>query len=280
MQLKRSIFLLSVLAGLLFWLIDAVIDPALYQKPFLTVLFYGSSEHDLVMRAFIALSYLAFGLALSNILSKRVEAERALTEKTVYLDNILRSATEFAIATTDKDFRITYYNPLAEKIHGYRASEVIGKTVMEMHIKEKVEPERFQAAVENVKKHGEHVYMIKKETPEGTRHIEARVSGIFDKNGELVGYANFSHDVTGVIKAASEKEKLINDLQEALHKVNTLSGLLPICSYCKKIRDDKGYWSQIETYIRKHSAADFTHSICPDCEKKELKGLDEEAGGK
>ena len=58
------------------------------------------------------------------------------------------------------------------------------------------------------------------------------------------------------------------DLREALSKIKTLSGLLPICSSCKKIRDDKGYWSQIEGYISDHSAAEFSHSICPDCAKK------------
>ena len=70
-----------------------------------------------------------------------------------------------------------------------------------------------------------------------------------------------------------EKEKLISELQEALAKVKTLSGLLPICSSCKKIRDDKGYWNQIETYIRQRSEAEFTHSICPKCAKMLYPGL-------
>ena len=70
-----------------------------------------------------------------------------------------------------------------------------------------------------------------------------------------------------------EKEKLIVELQEALAKVKTLSGLLPICSSCKKIRDDNGYWNQIESYIRQHSEADFTHGICPTCAKMLYPGL-------
>jgi PleD family two-component response regulator len=71
----------------------------------------------------------------------------------------------------------------------------------------------------------------------------------------------------------TEKEKLIAELQQALAKVKTLSGLIPICSSCKKIRDDKGYWNQIETYIRQRSDADFTHSICPKCAKMLYPGL-------
>jgi len=64
------------------------------------------------------------------------------------------------------------------------------------------------------------------------------------------------------------KGKLIVELQAALAKVNKLSGLLPICASCKKIRDDKGYWNQIESYIREHSEAEFSHGICPECVKK------------
>jgi len=65
-----------------------------------------------------------------------------------------------------------------------------------------------------------------------------------------------------------EKEKLIAELQEALSSVRLLSGLLPICASCKKIRDDKGYWNQIEAYIREHTSAEFSHSICPECARK------------
>ena len=65
-----------------------------------------------------------------------------------------------------------------------------------------------------------------------------------------------------------ERKQLITELQEAIAKVRTLSGLLPICSSCKKIRDDKGYWNQLEAYIQEHSDAAFSHGICPECFKK------------
>ncbi len=65
-----------------------------------------------------------------------------------------------------------------------------------------------------------------------------------------------------------EREKLIGDLQEALSKVKQLSGLLPICASCKKIRDDNGYWNQIESYLREHSEAEFSHGLCPECAQK------------
>ncbi len=71
-----------------------------------------------------------------------------------------------------------------------------------------------------------------------------------------------------------ENEKLIADLQQALVDIKRLSGLLPICTHCKKIRDDSGIWNQLESYIHHHSEADFSHSICPDCAKEHYPDYD------
>ena len=75
-------------------------------------------------------------------------------------------------------------------------------------------------------------------------------------------------DITERRQAEEEREKLVHDLQKALSEVKTLKGIFPICASCKKIRDDKGYWRQIEAYIRDHSEAEFSHGICPDCMEK------------
>jgi len=77
-------------------------------------------------------------------------------------------------------------------------------------------------------------------------------------------------DITLQKNAELEREMLITELQEALANVKTLGGLLPICASCKKIRDDEGYWNQVENYIVKHTDVKFTHGICPDCGKKAL----------
>ncbi|HOE23165.1 MAG TPA: hypothetical protein PLE15_00950, partial [Smithellaceae bacterium] len=69
-------------------------------------------------------------------------------------------------------------------------------------------------------------------------------------------------------QAMEEREKLIAELQQAMSDVKVLSGMLPICASCKKIRDDKGYWNRIEAYIGKHSNAQFSHGICPECARK------------
>jgi PAS domain-containing protein len=76
------------------------------------------------------------------------------------------------------------------------------------------------------------------------------------------------HDITDRKQAEEDKKELILELREALSQVKSLSGLLPICASCKKIRDDKGSWKQIEAYIRERSKVEFSHGICPECAKR------------
>lgn len=73
----------------------------------------------------------------------------------------------------------------------------------------------------------------------------------------------------------AEREGLVRSLREALEQVKQLSGLLPICSSCKRIRDDQGYWSQLEAFFTTHSSTRFTHSICPECLEKFYQSLQE-----
>ena len=75
-------------------------------------------------------------------------------------------------------------------------------------------------------------------------------------------------DLSELKKIEDEREKLINELTNALEEIKTLRSILPQCSYCKKIRDNEGYWELVETYIIKHLSADISHGICPECLKK------------
>jgi len=113
-----------------------------------------------------------------------------------------------------------------------------------------------------VKKDGHEFYarldcMVIRNKGEDLRQIRAAVSDITDRK-----------------LAQEQRDKLISDLQKTLSEVKTLRGFLPICSNCKKIRDDKGYWNQIESYIRDRSDAEFSHGICPECAKKLYPDMD------
>jgi hypothetical protein len=75
-------------------------------------------------------------------------------------------------------------------------------------------------------------------------------------------------DITDRKLAETERERLITELQSAIEQIKTLRGIVPICANCKKIRDDKGYWQQVEAYVSRHTEAQFSHSVCPNCMKK------------
>lgn len=103
--------------------------------------------------------------------------------------------------------------------------------------------------------------------PDGTI-LYADVSMVRVTYGGKDAVLVYARDITRRKNAEKERERHILELQRALAEVKTLSGLLPICSSCKKIRDDKGYWNRLELYIGKHSDAQFSHGLCPDCARK------------
>ena len=83
-------------------------------------------------------------------------------------------------------------------------------------------------------------------------HVEAAMAGTVER-GRLVRIWLVERDITERLRAAMERERLIDELRQALAEVKTLSGLLPICASCKKIRDDQGYWTRVETYLQDHT---------------------------
>lgn len=114
----------------------------------------------------------------------------------------------------------------------------------------------------------EYICEPSKEKDGQLHHFIVTAKPILDNNGGLFGIVEFFQDITERKRLEDENRQLIASLQCSLEKVNLLRGLLPICATCKKVRDDNGYWSQIESYISQHSEAQFSHGICPACAKK------------
>jgi hypothetical protein len=99
----------------------------------------------------------------------------------------------------------------------------------------------------------------------GMAHLALWLLGM---TGLVFGARKLQRHTRARQRAEAERERLIAELQDALAKVKTLGGLIPICASCKKIRDDQGYWTQLETYLAKHSDAEFSHGLCLDCLRK------------
>ena len=111
-----------------------------------------------------------------------------------------------------------------------------------------------------------------------TRTDLTTIYPVKDERGEVKVVGIICRDITARKQAEEEREQLIAELQDALDHVKQLSGLLPICASCKKIRDDQGYWQQVEVYVRDHSEAEFTHGICPECAHKMYPDIFDENG--
>ena len=208
-----------------------------------------------------------FGIFRDITEQKRLE--KALQESEVKHRSIIDTSMD-GIVSIDDSGTILLFNQAAEEMFGYEAAEVVGKNVnvlMPSPYKENHNTYISDYLTTGIKK----VMGICAEVPgirkDGTTFpIEISLSEM------VLGYrrtiTSFLRNITQRKKAEEEREKLIVDLQEALQKIKTLKGLVPICSSCKKIRDDQGYWQQVEVYVRDHSEAEFSHGICPDCMKK------------
>lgn len=96
-------------------------------------------------------------------------------------------------------------------------------------------------------------------------YFDLTIEPLRDVHGEILGITCAAVDITQVRQGAEERERLIRELQDALAQVKVLTGLLPICANCKKIRNEAGQWNSVEKYIRDHTGVDFTHGICPEC---------------
>jgi len=154
-------------------------------------------------------------------------------------------------------------NPSACAYYGYSRDTFLGMKISDINIlpREKVAEEMARARSER-----RNYFNFPHRLADGSiREVEVFSGPLIIKGKVLL--CSTIHDISMRKTAEREREELIQNLQKALSEVKTLRGFLPICASCKKIRDDKGYWNQIETYVREHSEAEFSHSICPECAK-------------
>ena len=203
---------------------------------------------------------------LNEEIAERNRVEKALRESEEKYSTLVEdSLTGIYI---DQDRKIVFSNKKFAEIFGYSRDELPG---MESWRLVHTEDKALTDEIRTQRLKGEEApseYEARGRTKDGETIWVARRNTRIEYKGSPAILGNIV-DITKQKNAEQEREKLVEELQDALAKVKTLSGLMPICASCKKIRDDKGYWRQIEAYIRDHSEAEFSHSICPEC-KKEL----------
>ena len=181
------------------------------------------------------------------------------------LETVLDESTD-PIFNILEDGTYRYVNRAFSGPFGREPGEVIGRKIWDLFSPD--EAEKRMAVVRKAFATGQPiVFDVRVPTPAGDTFYITSVKPIQDSSGRVSSVVCISKDITERMRQEKEREELILSLKKALQQVRTLSGLLPICSHCKKIRDDEGYWTQMESYIQDHSMAEFTHGICPDCRK-------------
>jgi PAS domain S-box-containing protein len=207
------------------------------------------------------------GAALAFILLTIVAGRRILRSWSREVETRFRALVEDApiAMALSRGTKLAYVN--REFIREFRLPD--GKVAIGRSLLDNVAPEDSARTAQRIERR------MRAEPVEPTTEITLRrgdgssfKASVTDATVEAGGGATivaFIQDVTVQRRSEEERERLIAELKKALAEVKTLSGLLPICAHCKMIRDDRGYWNRIETFIRDRSSAEFTHGICPEC---------------
>jgi PAS domain S-box-containing protein len=210
---------------------------------------------------------------------KKMEADLLAREKE--FRNLVEEAP-LAITVVNKAGELEYINKKNVEIIGYTRNETptleLWWSLAYSEPEERKKVTALWGDLQNRVLSGENIGVTERKITckDGTtKDVELRFSRAGDK--VLVIFNDITESkraVKELQRYSSELEKSNKELQEALAEVKTLSGMLPICASCKKIRDDKGYWNHVETYVSKHTEAVFTSGICPECEKKMYEELE------
>jgi PAS domain S-box-containing protein len=221
-------------------------------------------------------------------ITERKQAELALADSERRLSDIIEFLPDPTFVI-DTDGRVIAWNRAIERLTGIGKTEIVGKgnhayavpfygeprpTLVDLVLEGDDHWERDYLKIEKVDGVPIACESYHPQMGAGGRFFAGSAARLYDVQGNVVGAIESIRDITASKRLEKEREKLIAELRSAVAKVRTLSGMLPICSACKKIRDDRGYWKQIESYISEHSEAEFSHSICPTCVKKLYPDLD------
>ncbi len=201
----------------------------------------------------------------------RMAAEDALREE-VSRRRLLVEQSRDGIVVLDENGGVVESNLAFAGMLGYTLEEMLSLHVSDWETS--YPPEAIEEMIATVDSAGDHFTTVHRRRDGSTYEVE------ISTNGAVYGGHKFvfcvCRDISEQRQAQREREALIARLQEAIAELKVLRGIIPVCSFCKKVRDDRGYWEQVEVYIKKHSDAKVSHGICPECLEKHYPGMSDE----
>jgi PAS domain S-box-containing protein len=188
--------------------------------------------------------------------------ERFEEEELVRVRPLLEEVPAY-LWSADHDLRLMWSRPSHAMILGLDAEPDLGTTVYALFGSNADHPaiQAHRAALEGESRNFEVWVEVRGEA----RLLRAHVEPLRDASQAIRGVVGVALDLTERVRMEEDRERLIEELQQALDRVKVLSGLIPICAHCNAVRDDKGHWKQLDTFMREHSDARISHAICPDC---------------
>ena len=204
--------------------------------------------------------------ALEKAASECKRVEKKLRTSEIRYRRLFETAQDGILILDAETGNIVDVNPFLMDMLNYSFQEFVGKKLWEIGSFKDIEENK--AAFTELQKKGYIRYdNLPLEAKDGHRINVEFINNVCQVNHTKVIQCNI-RDITPRTRVETERENLILELKKALSEIKTLSGLLPICAYCKNIRNDEGYWEQIEGYIKERSLAEFSHGICPECMKQ------------
>ncbi|MFC1477386.1 PAS domain-containing protein [candidate division KSB1 bacterium] len=204
-------------------------------------------------------------------ITERKKAEKALQESERKYQDLYDNAPDMFVSVEAATAKIIACNTtLAEKT-GYVKEEIIGRPIFDIYHPDCMDDVKrnFDTFVETGEIHNSELQLRRKD---GSKiDVMLNVSSVKDDRGKVLYSRSAWRDISERKEMEREREELVSKLQKALDEVRTLKEFIPMCSHCKKIRNDEGFWEQVESYITKETGSHFSHGICPEC-KDELYG--------
>jgi PAS domain S-box-containing protein len=224
-----------------------------------------SSRQNETLLALFAIEGCGISLLAGQLHAQRSRAKQQAQDATQArneISDLIESITD-GFQAFDADFKLTFMNRASERVLDRKAEHLLGTTIWNQlpALDTEVEQLLQRVMLERTSGFCETYYAP----------VERWFS--FHVNPFRDGISVLFRDISQRKNAEAERDRLIRELQAALAQVRTLRGLIPICAWCKKIRNDHGYWEQLEAYIKNHSEANFTHGMCPDCARKQIEAL-------